>query len=1179
MNSGWFNPVTSEQFSDCTQTVPGVPDYEFNQVSILPNYNYTPSYPDYYQGNFYQPDPPTSYAPCQGPRPWNFAYCYGFYGEPPCPFANMIDMEDFMNNEKRKEKSRDAARTRRSRETEIFTELAQCLPLSREEVDELDKASIMRLSIAFLKVRNMLELFPKATASSADESVLDDNDNDVKELVAMPKYFEMEKMILGALDGFLLALSTDGDVTYVSQNVADILGIQQIDLLGQPIWDYSHQCDHEELREVLNVKKSVSDDGNAATKSIFLRLKCTLTSRGRSVNIKSASYKVIHFAGHIATNVSCDGKREFIGIGRPMPHPSNIEIPLGSRTFLTKHSLDLKFSYVDEKMHSLLGYQSQHLMGKSLYEYHHGADSDHLMAMFKSLLSKGQIETSGYRFLAHSGGYAWVVTQATIVYDKQKPQSVVCVNYVISGIEHENEIFSCAQLEASQQQQQQQSTNDQEQLHPENRCRSVGGSGGGFSEGAKKLNVVTRNTNGNKKKDRGGDGEKSVLQLRKEVNTYRSSCSKAASTKFATVVAAAPQEIITTTLKEEEKQQQKSYSVTEKLFIPISAISPRPESATQKIFVPRTEDMNKGFLMFSEEEPGLTMLKEEPDDLTHLAPTAGDACIPLEEPPFFGSCDVFDDLIDYYSLLPDDTNSPLDTQSSNMSNSGGPKAPNTDPFFNYRDESSNTSASPHLLSPGGVSKSPEASSLPSLCSPNGSLHDDDLAFMTMSMEDDMDLTMRAPYISMSEADDLPLLISEDLMWGAFPEGLSLHKDVKERMGKESYQVQMQQQQQKMRCRVNQMHNQPLIENNCTNVRGSDHTDRGGGGDGCTMGANDIINSCPDVFTKSSSDLQTWPLSEFLQYTTETNTSINPKAVSTIDAQQAKSVQQSDQFKIKLDRHISSTQKRPSILPISEYSNAAKRIKSDSLATAPQLLQQLMAPTAAQPPRSRPQKVIAQEVSCNSSIRSRDSNSNEERENRTSWTNGGNSNGQQASPSASSNSVLMNLLVSGCDSSVSTNSSRMEVDLEMDLSGCGARCQGGKKNLGKMSHVMTNVSNPMIGGGSFATNQPLSAQTNVKSGGGYKLGYEEDVMPLESLLTVADMEIWRSLQASANEKKATAAPRKNSFSNLLDSDNVAIPSLLLELSDQDYEMNAPISEFMLQGADLIKALDEPNSQIT
>lgn len=37
-----------------------------------------------------------TYAPCQGERPWNFARCYGFNGEPACPLVNIIDMEDFM---------------------------------------------------------------------------------------------------------------------------------------------------------------------------------------------------------------------------------------------------------------------------------------------------------------------------------------------------------------------------------------------------------------------------------------------------------------------------------------------------------------------------------------------------------------------------------------------------------------------------------------------------------------------------------------------------------------------------------------------------------------------------------------------------------------------------------------------------------------------------------------------------------------------------------------------------------------------------------------------------------------------------------------------------------------------------------------------------------------------------
>lgn len=51
--------------------------------------------------------------------------------------------------------------------------------------------------------------------------------------------------------------------------------------------------------------------------------------------------------------------------------------------------------------------------------------------------------------------------------------------------------------------------------------------------------------------------------------------------------------------------QQKAYSVTAKLFSPISAIVQKGQPVTSKLFVPRTEDMNKGFFMFPEEEPGL----------------------------------------------------------------------------------------------------------------------------------------------------------------------------------------------------------------------------------------------------------------------------------------------------------------------------------------------------------------------------------------------------------------------------------------------------------------------------------------------------------------------------------------------------------------------------------------------
>uniref|UniRef100_A0A1B0BU88 BHLH domain-containing protein n=1 Tax=Glossina palpalis gambiensis TaxID=67801 RepID=A0A1B0BU88_9MUSC len=331
------------------------------------------------------------------------------------------------NNEKRKERSRDAARCRRSRETEIFSELAQMLPLKKEDVIQLDKASIMRIAIAYLKLRDALNMFPNrqqlsdvlnssqikdddcsvnpisSDIDACSQSTLSADEDDLISTASeqiLPKQErnayednEFNQVLQETLDGFLLILTSDGDLAYVTDNVSDYLGITKIDILGQPIWEYAHQCDHAELKDLLNVKRNgtiekvkeehLLNDGIATDhRDAFVRLKCTLTSRGRSINIKSASYKVIHITGH--SILSNKGKSVLVAVGRPIPHPSNIEIPLGSTTFLTKHSLNMNFTYVDDKMLNLLGYKPEDLLDTSLFNCHHGLDSESLMNTFKN---------------------------------------------------------------------------------------------------------------------------------------------------------------------------------------------------------------------------------------------------------------------------------------------------------------------------------------------------------------------------------------------------------------------------------------------------------------------------------------------------------------------------------------------------------------------------------------------------------------------------------------------------------------------------------------------------------------------------------------------------------------------------------------------------------------------------
>lgn len=49
-----------------------------------------------------------------------------------------------------------------------------------------------------------------------------------------------ENIVMKALDGFLIVLSTDGDVIYVSENIHDFIGIQQV--INSVRYDYALLC-------------------------------------------------------------------------------------------------------------------------------------------------------------------------------------------------------------------------------------------------------------------------------------------------------------------------------------------------------------------------------------------------------------------------------------------------------------------------------------------------------------------------------------------------------------------------------------------------------------------------------------------------------------------------------------------------------------------------------------------------------------------------------------------------------------------------------------------------------------------------------------------------------------------------------------------------------------------------
>ncbi|EPY80313.1 endothelial PAS domain-containing protein 1 [Camelus ferus] len=380
------------------------------------------------------------------------------------------------SSERRKEKSRDAARCRRSKETEVFYELAHELPLPHSVSSHLDKASIMRLAISFLRTHKLLSSVCSENESEAEADQ------------------QMDNLYLKALEGFIAVVTQDGDMIFLSENISKFMGLtqvqtsgthfqplalglallmailvdgsaNQVELTGHSIFDFTHPCDHEEIRENLSLKngsgfgkksKDVSTE-----RDFFMRMKCTVTNRGRTVNLKSATWKVLHCTGQVKVYNSCPPHSGLCGCKEPLlscliimcepiQHPSHMDIPLDSKTFLSRHSMDMKFTYCDDRITELVGYHPEELLGRSAYEFYHALDSENMTKSHQNLCTKGQVVSGQYRMLAKHGGYVWLETQGTVIYNPRnlQPQCIMCVNYVLSEIEKNDVVFSMDQTES-----------------------------------------------------------------------------------------------------------------------------------------------------------------------------------------------------------------------------------------------------------------------------------------------------------------------------------------------------------------------------------------------------------------------------------------------------------------------------------------------------------------------------------------------------------------------------------------------------------------------------------------------------------------------------------------------------------------------------------------------------------
>ncbi|KAM7398667.1 hypothetical protein PAMA_006531 [Pampus argenteus] len=345
-----------------------------------------------------------------------------------------------------KEKSKNAAKTRREKENGEFYELAKLLPLPAAITSQLDKASIIRLTSSYLKMRTV---FPDGLGDGWGQS------RRFSPLDSMAK--ELGSHLLQTLDGFVFVVASDGKIMYISETASVHLGLSQVELTGNSIFEYIHPSDHDEMTAVLSLhqhpRHHFSPDYEIE-RSFFLRMKCVLAKR--NAGLTCGGYKVIHCSGYLKVcqymmdmplYESCYQTVGLVAVGHSLPPSGVTEIKLHSNMFMFRASLDFKLIFLDSRVAELTGYEPQDLIEKTLYHHVHACDIFHLRYAHHLLLVKGQVTTKYYRMLSKHGGWVWVQSYATIVHNSRssRPHCIVSVNYVLTEVE-------CKELQLSEDQ-------------------------------------------------------------------------------------------------------------------------------------------------------------------------------------------------------------------------------------------------------------------------------------------------------------------------------------------------------------------------------------------------------------------------------------------------------------------------------------------------------------------------------------------------------------------------------------------------------------------------------------------------------------------------------------------------------------------------------------------------------
>uniref|UniRef100_A0A4W4ES57 Aryl hydrocarbon receptor 1b n=1 Tax=Electrophorus electricus TaxID=8005 RepID=A0A4W4ES57_ELEEL len=334
--------------------------------------------------------------------------------------------------------------------------LAGLLPFPSAVTASLDKLSILRLCVSYLRAKSFFSVaFKNKTSKGLLTNTSNHDNNKATELVE--GWLPEGELLLQALSGFVLVVTSEGIIFYVSHTIQDYLGFHQTDVMHQSVFELIHTEDQQDFRRNLHwafnpppsTAPPVNMDGNTVSNSALVAynpeqlppenssfLERSFVCRFRCLLDNSSGFLALSFQGRLkflhGQNRRLDDGAQALSqlalftVATPLQMPSILEIRTKNMIFRTKHKLDFTPMACDAKGKIVLGYTEAELRVRgSGYQFIHAADMLYCAENHVRMIKTGESGLTVFRLLTKENRWKWVQANARLVYKNGRPDYII----------------------------------------------------------------------------------------------------------------------------------------------------------------------------------------------------------------------------------------------------------------------------------------------------------------------------------------------------------------------------------------------------------------------------------------------------------------------------------------------------------------------------------------------------------------------------------------------------------------------------------------------------------------------------------------------------------------------------------------------------------------------------------